>query len=149
MRSKIIYALLIFLMSSFAVNAQIDSTNKEPEDAVFNKVEIEAAFPGGTDAWLKYLTQTLNAATPVDNGAPVGTYTVIVQFVVDKYGNISDAKALTHHGYGMEKEVLRVIRTGPKWTPAVQDGRPVKAYRKQPVTFVVQDDRKKKRKNKD
>ena len=62
---------------------------------------------------------------PVDNGAPEGTYTVYVQFVVDKEGNISDVKALTNHGYGMEEEAVRVIKKGPNWTPAIQNGRPV------------------------
>jgi protein TonB len=57
--------------------------------------------------------------------------------VVDKEGNISDLRALTNHGYGMEQEAVRVIQKGPKWTPAQQNGRHVKAYRKQPITFQV------------
>lgn len=106
-------------------------------DSVFNKVEIEAAFPGGDRAWRSYLERNVNANVPVDSSAPEGTYTVIVQFVVDKQGVISDVKALTKHGYGMEQEVIRIIRKGPNWVPAMQDGRPVKAYRRQPVTFYV------------
>jgi protein TonB len=61
----------------------------------------------------------------------------VVQFIVDKEGNISDVKALTNQGYGMEDEAVRVIKKGPNWTPAQQNGRYVKAYRKQPITFVV------------
>ncbi len=38
----------------------------------------------------------------------------------------------------MEDEAIRVIKRGPKWTPAIQNGRNVNAYRKQPITFVVQ-----------
>ncbi|MBC7873898.1 MAG: energy transducer TonB, partial [Ferruginibacter sp.] len=41
------------------------------------------------------------------------------------------------HGYGMEEEAIKVIKKGPKWEPAVQNGRQVKAYRKQPITFQV------------
>jgi protein TonB len=37
----------------------------------------------------------------------------------------------------MEEEVMRVIQKSPKWRPAMQNGKPVKAYRKQPITFVV------------
>jgi periplasmic protein TonB len=153
MLRKIMPAFLFFTVITSAAGAQIDSTKNEVEDAedrTFDKVEIEATFPGGDQAWIKYLQRTLNAATPVDNGAPAGTYTVIVQFVVTKDGSISDVKALTNHGYGMEKEVIRVIKMGPKWIPAFQEGRQVKAYRKQPVTFAVIDEgKKKKRKNKD
>jgi len=110
---------------------------KEDPDKVFEKVEVEAQFPGGEGAWRNYLQRNLNASAPIDNGAPEGQYTVVVQFIVDKEGNISDVKALTNHGYGMEEEAVRAIKRGPKWTPAIQNGRNVKAYRKQPITFVV------------
>lgn len=115
----------------------IEEKKVEDENKVFEKVEIEAAFPGGESAWRRYLERNLNASTPVDNGAPAGSYTVWVQFIVDKEGNISDVKPLTSHGYGMEDEAVKVIKKGPKWTPAQQNGRQVKAYRKQPITFVV------------
>jgi len=118
----------------------VEEKKVEDENKIFDKVEIEAAFPGGDIAWRKYLTNNLNANTPVDNGAPAGKYTVYVQFVVDKEGNISDVKPLTNNGYGMEQEAVRVIKKGPNWTPAVQNGRQVKAYRKQPITFVVTGD---------
>ena len=110
---------------------------KEDENKIFEKVEIEASFKGGEGAWRKYLERSLNGNTPVDNGAPEGTYTVYVQFVVSKDGSISDVRPLTNHGYGMEQEAIRVIKKGPAWTPAVQNGRSVNAYRKQPITFQV------------
>jgi|KBSSwiStaDraftv2_1062776.scaffolds.fasta_scaffold11816_2 protein TonB len=116
----------------------IEEKKEDDENKIFEKVEIEAAFPGGESAWRKYLERNLNANTPVDNGAPEGSYTVWVQFIVDKEGNISDVKPLTSHGYGMEDEAVKIIKKGPKWTPAQQNGRQVKAYRKQPITFVVQ-----------
>lgn len=117
--------------------AVIEEKKEEDENKVFEKVEIEAAFPGGESAWRKYLERNLNANAPVDNGAPEGQYTVWIQFIVDKEGNISDVKPQTSHGYGMEEEAAKIIKKGPKWTPAQQNGRQVKAYRKQPITFVV------------
>jgi len=148
-------ALLLFCYSilSLSVSAQVTepvdsaTTAINEEDKIFEKVEIEATFSGGETAWRKFLEKNINAATPVEYGAPAGTYTVIVQFVVDKEGNISDVRAFTHHGFGMENEVVRLIRKAPHWNPAIQDGRPVKAYRKQPVTFSVTEE-KSKRKNK-
>ena len=106
-------------------------------DQTFTKVEVEAAFPGGAGAWAKYVQRSLNANVPIDNEAPSGSYQVVVQFIVDKEGNVSDVKSLTNHGYGMEEEAVRVIKRGPKWTPAIQNGRNVRAYRKQPITFIV------------
>ncbi len=109
------------------------------ESTVFNKVEIEAEYPGGSAAWAKYLRNNLDANTPVDNGASEGTYTVVVRFIVSKDGSISDVVAETKHGYGMEAEAMKIIKKGPRWTPAQQNGRMVNAYRRQPITFVVQE----------
>jgi TonB family protein len=111
---------------------------KEDENKIFEKVEIEASFKGGESAWGHFLERNLKPVIAVDNGAPAGRYTVYVQFVVSKDGSISDVRALTSHGYGMEAEAVRVIKKGPTWTPAIQNGRSVNAYRKQPITFKVQ-----------
>lgn len=118
----------------------IEEKKEDDENKVFEKVEVEASFKGGEGAWRKYLERNLDANTPVENGAPAGSYTVIVQFIVDKEGRISDVKAITSHGYGMEDEAVKIIRKGPDWVPAVQNGRNVKAYRKQPITFVVSEE---------
>ena len=113
------------------------------EIKVFDKVDIEATFPGGEKAWRKFLEKKLDATVPARKRAPVGVYTVLIQFVVDKEGNITDIKALTNHGYGMEEEVMSLLKTAPRWKPAIQNGGPVKAYRRQPVTFMVMDEKKK------
>lgn len=105
----------------------------QPEPGIFERVEIEAEFPGGVNKWRQYLERNLR----VDNDIPEGTYAVLIQFVVDTEGNISDVIALTNHGYGMEDEAMRVIKRGPKWNPAIQNGRQVKAYRKQLITFQI------------
>jgi periplasmic protein TonB len=111
----------------------------DDENKIFTKVEVEAQFQGGEAAWRRYLQNNLNANTPVDNGAPEGTYQVVVRFIVGKDGTISDVAAETNHGYGMEQEAVKIIKKGPKWTPAIQNGRNVNAYRRQPITFVVQE----------
>ena len=111
----------------------------DDDSKVFNKVEIEAQFPGGTAAWAKYLRNNLDPNAPVDNGASEGTYQVVVRFIVSRDGTISDVVAETKHGYGMEAEAIKIIKKGPKWTPAQQNGRFVNAYRRQPITFVVQE----------
>ena len=104
---------------------------------VFEIVEIEASFAGGETAWRSYLEQNLNPMVPIKKKAPVGIYTVYIQFIVSKEGKVSDIKPLTNHGYGMEKEVMRILKKAPNWKPALQKGKPVNAYRKQPVTFQV------------
>lgn len=107
-------------------------------DSLFTRKEIEASFPGGEDGWREYLRRNLNANVPADNKAPSGKYTVIIKFTVTKEGKVEDVFAETYHRYGMEQEAIRVIKNGPKWIPAVQYGRKVNAYRRQPVTFLIE-----------
>jgi periplasmic protein TonB len=111
---------------------------KTNPDQIFTRVEVDATFKGGPNAWAKYLERNLNAGVGPDNGAPPGIYKVIIQFVVSKTGVISDVRALTNFGYGMEEEAVRVIRKGPDWEPAIQNGNRVNAYRQQPITFKVE-----------
>jgi len=111
----------------------------DDEDKVFTKVENEAEFPGGNAAWARYLEKALGGFNPADDGAAPGKYQVIVKFIVSKDGSISNVEAETNHGSGMEAQAIKAIKNGPKWKPALQNGRNVNAYRRQPVTFIVEE----------
>jgi len=113
---------------------------EEDYDKVFTVVQIAAEFPGGLPAWSKYLERNLNRDLPVENGAPPGKYTVVVSFIVSKTGDISDVTADNDPGYGTKAEAIRVITKGPKWKPAVQNGRNVIYRHKQSITFQVSDE---------
>ena len=112
----------------------------EDYDKVFTVVQIPAEFPGGLPAWAKYLERNLNRDLPVENGAPPGKYTVVVSFIVDKNGGISDVVAENDPGYGTKGEAVRVITKGPKWKAAVQNGRNVIYRHKQSITFQVSEE---------
>ncbi len=113
---------------------------EEDYDKVFTVVQIAAEFPGGLPAWSKYLERNLNRDLPVENGAPPGKYTVVVSFIVSKDGSISDVVAENDPGYGTKAEAVRVITKGPKWKPAVQNGRNVIYRHKQSITFQVSEE---------
>ena len=113
---------------------------EEDYDKVFTVVQIAAEFPGGLPAWTKYLERNLNRDLPVENGAPPGKYSVVVSFIVAKDGTISDVIAENDPGYGTKGEAVRVIQKGPKWKPAVQNGRNVIYRHKQSITFVVSEE---------
>ncbi|MFC0776326.1 energy transducer TonB [Terrimonas alba] len=110
-----------------------NKVTKEPEGPL-EIVEIPAKFDGD---WIKFLERNLNGQVAVDNNAPAGRYTVIMQFVVDVDGSVSDIKPLTNIGYGLEQEAIRVLKKAKRWDPAIQNGHSVKAYRRQPITFQV------------
>lgn len=112
---------------------------EEDYDKVFTKVEKEAKFPGGMDGWKRYLERNLNANVAADDGAPAGNYTVKVQFIVDKEGGISNVQAIEVPKAcpSCGPEAVKVIKKGPKWEPAVQNGRNVIYQAIQYVTFQV------------
>ena len=64
---------------------------------------------------------------------------MVVRFIVAKDGSVSDVQAETSHGYGMEQESVRVIKKSGKWVAAIQNGRNVISYKRQPITWVVQE----------
>jgi protein TonB len=118
---------------------QVAAAPKEDDEGkIFTKVEVEAGFPGGDAAWVNYLKRNLNVEIPGENGAPEGNHTVIIKFVVSKDGSLSDITCENDPGYGICEEAKRVIKKTKNWTPAIQNGRNVNAYRRQPITFSVQ-----------
>jgi len=123
--------------SKFSETTNSASLSKD-HDIIFEKTEVAPSFPGGQMAWRKFLERNLKAEIPNELGAPAGTYTVLVRFVVDTSGQISDLHTLSNFGYGMEKEVLRIMKLSPNWVPALQNGHKVKCYRQQSVTFLVE-----------
>lgn len=120
------------------ISNKLPKFNSPDENKIFTKVEVEAGFSGGEDAWRNYLRENLNANVPVDNRSPAGKYTVIVKFIVSKDGRLSEVMCENNPGYGMCEEAVRVIKHSPMWTPAIQNGRYVNAYRRQPLTFVIE-----------
>ncbi|MFW2476272.1 MAG: energy transducer TonB, partial [Sediminibacterium sp.] len=112
-------------------------SNADELDNKFISVQIPARFPGDIQAWTRYLERNLNSDIPIENGAPASVYTVIVTFTVDKDGKVSDVKAENDPGYGTKEEAIRVIKKGPNWIPANQNGNPVVYRHKQMITFKV------------
>lgn len=102
-------------------------------DKVYTKVEEEAQFPGGKQTWSKYITRQIMAVKDTFTEKDFGT--CMVRFIVDKNGTVSDVRATTMQGTNLARVSIEAIRKGPKWTPAMQNGRKVNAYRLQPVTL--------------
>jgi periplasmic protein TonB len=114
------------------VEAPKDNTDY---DKTFTKVEIESDYPGGTAAWIRYLTKNLHYPDEAANAEIQGA--VVVQFIVDKEGNVSEVEAVSGPNE-LRDEAVRVVKKSGKWTPAVQNGRHVKSYKKQPIVFRLE-----------
>lgn len=109
--------------------------DEEDYDKTFTKVEIESEYPGGPAAWQRYLNKNFRYPQEAIDNEIQGT--VVVQFIVDKEGNVSDVEAVSGPSE-LRDEAIRVIKKSGKWTPAVQNGRQVKSYKKQPILFKLE-----------
>jgi protein TonB len=114
------------------VEAPKDNTDY---DKTFTKVEIESEYPGGAAAWARYLNRNLTYPDEAQANEIQGT--VVVKFIVDKEGKVSDVEAISGPNE-LRDEAMRVIKKSGLWTPAVQNGRKVKSYKSQPIVFKLE-----------
>jgi periplasmic protein TonB len=131
----------IFLIClSFSLQAQKKDTSVIPiselDTATLKNVEIEAAFPGGETAWNKYVQGVLEQNIDKLSKKKANFGTCEIQFIVEKDGSIKNAEALTMKNSLLAKLMIEAVKNGPMWTPAFQNGRKVKAWRRQKVTLL-------------
>lgn len=115
----------------------VEAPKVEDENKIFEKVEIEPTV--NTAQWRRHLENNLQRyiEDAASQGMAPGQYTVQVRFLVEKDGSIADVRALSDPGYGLKAGAEEVVRKGPRWSPGEQNGRKVRSYHTQPITFVV------------
>ncbi len=115
----------------------IEVKKEEDENKIFEKVEIAASV--NISQWRRHLERNLMRyiEEAAYDGMEPGQYTVNVRFLVEKDGSISKVQALNDPGYGLGKGAVQVVKSGPKWSPGEQNGRKVRSYHTQPITFVI------------
>ncbi len=108
------------------------------DSIILSKVEIEAEYPGGAAAWQRFLNRNLRYPQEAIDNEISGS--VVVQFVVDEEGNVSNVEKV-NGPESLGAEAVRVIRKSGKWTPAVQGGRCVRSLKKQPfiICFAIEE----------
>ncbi|MDP4187977.1 MAG: TonB family protein [Bacteroidota bacterium] len=116
----------------------VKTTKKVVEDTVekpFTYVEQMPDFPGGTDALMQYLGDNIKYPTMALENDIQGT--VVVRFVVNRSGKLSDVQVVRGIGGGCDEEAVRVVKGMPAWKPGKQNGQTVRVYFVLPVKFVL------------
>ncbi len=108
---------------------------EEAKPQIFTYVEQMPDFPGGQTELMKFLQKNLRYPAAARENGIEGR--VVLQFVVDENGKISDLQTLRDIGGGCAEEATRVVKQMPPWKPGKQNGNPVKVYFKLPVTFKL------------
>lgn len=105
------------------------------EDEVFAFPEQQPSFPGGTEAMFQFLAKNIRyPQSAIESGIKGKVY---VAFVVEKDGSITNARVMRDIGAGCGEEAKRVVMSMPRWTPAKQRGKVVRAQYTLPVTFTM------------
>lgn len=120
-------------VSPEAKEAPADSTAKEE---VFMVAEQMPEFPGGMKELLKFLQDNLKYPENAMKNNVQGR--VIVQFVVEKDGTLTEFKVARSVDPDLDAEALRVLQTMPKWKPGMQRGKIVRVKFTVPVSFKLQ-----------
>lgn len=112
----------------------VEEKPKEPE--IFTFVEQMPEFPGGVQEMYKYLSRNIRYPAIARENNITGR--VIVRFVVDEAGKVSNVEVVKGIGGGCDEEARRVIAGMPPWRAGKQNGRPVKVYYTMPVIFRLE-----------
>ncbi|HMT36325.1 MAG TPA: energy transducer TonB, partial [Chitinophagaceae bacterium] len=102
---------------------------------IFEFVEQMPEFPGGEDAMMAYIQKNLKYPKQAVENNIDGK--VVVNFVVNESGDISDVKVMRGIKYGCDEEAMRVVRGMPNWKAGKQNGKAVKVSYSLPITFQL------------
>jgi len=121
------------------IHAPVEIEEKEEEEdeqTIFVVVETMPEFPGGQQALFKYLNESVKYPVIAQENNVQGR--VIVQFVVEKDGSVTDVQVVRSVDSSLDKEAKRVISSMPKWKPGKQRGKAVRVKYTVPVNFKLQ-----------
>ena len=109
---------------------------KEEETKVFDVVEVMPSFPGGQAALFEWLSKNIKYPVVAEENGVQGR--VIVTFVVERNGSITDVQVVKAVDPSLDKEAVRVVKAMPHWIPGKQNGSAVRVKFTVPVTFRLQ-----------
>lgn len=123
--------ICFFFMMALSMNAQSESSTE-----VYDVVDEIPSFPGGDSSLMMFLAQNIKYPVTAQENGVQGR--VIVSFVVETDGSITDVKVARSVDPYLDREAMRVVKAMPKWTPGKKDGKPVRVKYTTPVVFRLQ-----------
>ena len=133
-------ALLVIVFAPARANAQdkkgkTTQTRKDTttDDKIYEVCEQMPIFEGGDAALMKYLTDSVKYPELAKKHGVQGR--VVIGFIVEKDGSLTDVKVLRHVDIALDAEALRVVKGMPKWIPGCQDEQLVRVRYNVPVSF--------------
>ncbi|MBW4890505.1 TonB family protein [Mucilaginibacter sp. HMF5004] len=118
-------------------NADVQAVTEGDGNQIFTAVEVEPEPAGGMQKFYDFLGNKIKYPNAAKEAGTQGR--VILQFVVEKDGSLTDIKVMREPGNGLGDEATRVLKLAPKWKPGIQNGKPVRVQYTIPVNFSLGD----------
>ncbi|RKS02153.1 MULTISPECIES: energy transducer TonB [unclassified Flavobacterium] len=97
-----------------------------------NELDKLPLYPGGMKRFYEYVVNNFNRPEIEEDGEV--TLSVIMSFVIEKDGSLTDIKAVRSTDYKLEKEAIRLLKASKvKWSPGIKDGKPVRTLFMLPI----------------
>ena len=113
---------LIMLLAFVSVNAY--SQSDDADNYVYNMVDQSAKFQDGYNSIIKFVQENIKFPAEAKENNVHGK--LMLSVVVEKDGSLSDIKIKKGLGYGLDEEIVRIIKMMPKWQPAQHKGKTVR-----------------------
>lgn len=132
--------ILLFLSSLSAFAFGQEPITKLDTNQIYDIVEQDAEFPGGTDSLRRYIIDNIRMDSIIGFTDNEMYNKVFVRFVVNREGIVERATIDRASDYcpPCNKEALRLVRSMPKWSPGLLNGQPVAMYFRLPIIFSIQ-----------
>jgi len=111
------------------------SSAQADKDYELKPGEKESEYPGGSQAWNRFLKDHLVYPDRAVSAEVMGE--VRVQFIVDKQGQVDKVEINKSVEYSLDEEALKIVNSSGRWEPASKDGQPLKSYKIQPLKFML------------
>ena len=111
------------------------ATTLDNQPVDFRIVEQLPEFPGGMTMFMQWLTKNLKYPQDAQEIKLQGK--VVVSFIVNRDGSITDAKVVHSVNPSLDNEAMRVIRMMPRWKPGIQNNQPCRTMIAVPIVFEL------------
>lgn len=127
------------LMLSSSVNLMATTPENNPtedkQERVFDVVEVMPQYPGGIPQMMKFISSNIKYPKDAIKKGMQGA--VVVQFVVEPDGSVSNVHVVRSVFPSLDTEAVRMVKAMPKWSPGMQNGKPVRVRFNVPIRFSL------------
>ncbi len=135
-KTIIIGLISMFVMLASNVSAKKSITNEESmpkQEMIYDVVEVMPSYPGGTTKLMEFLNNNVMYPKIAQKKGIQGR--VVVKFIVEKNGMVTNVETLRQVNPELDNEAIRVVKSMPKWTPGMHNGKAVRVKYCLPISF--------------